>query len=119
MGGRPTDCIPLRIVATMPQKEFETEFPLIDSDPHFRRVVRYFRPSDYYAIAGTAVAFPSALWLLESSDPARGRGKLGAALKLSTFLGLCGGFLYAYQRSTFRFWGWTENAREQELAKAE
>ncbi|EDP43388.1 hypothetical protein MGL_2398 [Malassezia globosa CBS 7966] len=103
----------------MPQKEFETEFPLIDSDPHFRRVVRYFRPSDYYAIAGTAVAFPSALWLLESSDPARGRGKLGAALKLSTFLGLCGGFLYAYQRSTFRFWGWTENAREQELAKAE
>lgn len=82
------------------QKEFETEYPPIDTDPHFRRVVRYFRPSDYYTMAGAAVAFPSALFLLENSDPSRARGRLGAALKLSAFLGLTGGFLLAYQRST-------------------
>ncbi|WFD24599.1 hypothetical protein MEQU1_003302 [Malassezia equina] len=103
----------------MPQKEFETAYPPIDADPHFRRVVRYFRPSDYYAMAGATVAFPGALYLLENSDPARGKGKLGAALKFSAFLGLCGGFLYAYQRSTFRFWGWSENEREQSMAQAE
>lgn len=51
-------------------------------------------------MAGATVAFPGALYLLENSDPARGKGKLGAALKFSAFLGLCGGFLYAYQRST-------------------
>ena len=82
------------------QKEFETAYPPIDADPHFRRVVRYFRPSDYYAMAGATVAFPGALYLMENADPARGKGKLGAAMKLSAFLGLCGGFLYASQRST-------------------
>lgn len=78
-------------------------------------------------MAGATVAFPGALYLMENADPARGKGKLGAALKLSAFLGLCGGFLYAYQRSTctystlilVRFWGWTENEREQSMAQAE
>ena len=67
--------------------------------------MRYFRPSDYYYMAGSTLAFPGALWLMESASPARGKGKLSAAMKLSAALGLCGGFLYAYQRSTFRFWG--------------
>ena len=62
--------------------------------------MRYFRPSDYYYMAGSTLAFPGALWLMESASPARGKGKLSAAMKLSAALGLCGGFLYAYQRST-------------------
>ncbi|WFD40876.1 uncharacterized protein MJAP1_003867 [Malassezia japonica] len=103
----------------MPIKEFDTPYPLIDTDPHFRRVINYFRPSDYTAWAGTAAAFPSALFLLERSDPSRARYGLGTALRLSAFLGLAGGFLLAYQRSTFRFWGWTENDREHERAKEE
>jgi len=80
-------------------------------------VVRYFRPSDYYYMAGSTLAFPGALWLMESASPARGKGKLSAAMKLSAALGLCGGFLYAYQRSTFRFWGWSENEREQQQSQ--
>jgi len=30
-------------------------------------------------------------------------------------LGFAFGFLFAYQRSSARFWGWDENKREQEL----
>lgn len=51
-------------------------------------------------------------------DPTRPKRGLGSALRVSTFLGLCGGFLFAYQRSSFRFWGWTENEKEQTVAKA-
>jgi hypothetical protein len=41
----------------MPQKEFNQPYPVIDTDPHFSRVVRYMRPSDYAAwAAGTAAA---------------------------------------------------------------
>jgi hypothetical protein len=41
----------------MPVKDVETPYPVIDKDPHFFRVVRYFRPTDYAAWAvGTAAA---------------------------------------------------------------
>jgi hypothetical protein len=41
----------------MPVKTFNNEYPVIDTDPHFFRVVRYFRSSDYAAWAvGTAAA---------------------------------------------------------------
>jgi NADH-ubiquinone oxidoreductase complex I, 21 kDa subunit len=47
----------------MPDKVVETPYPLIDADPHFTRVVRYMRPSDYAVWAGATAAFPSALYL--------------------------------------------------------
>lgn len=100
-------------------KEFATPYPLIDADPHFRRVVRYFRPSDYGAWAGAAAAFPGALWLMESASPTRPRRGLGPGLRLAATLGVMGGFLLAYQRASFRFWGWSENEREQSLASKE
>jgi hypothetical protein len=46
----------------MPEKVVETPYPLIDSDPHFSRVVRYFRTSDYGVWAAATAAFPAALW---------------------------------------------------------
>lgn len=46
----------------MPTKVIQTEYPLIDADPHATRVVRYFRPSDYAFWAGTTAAFPAALY---------------------------------------------------------
>lgn len=36
---------------------------------------------------------------------------LRPALRMSTALGFAGGFLMAYQRSSYRFWGWSENVR--------
>ena len=82
-------------------------------------MIKYFRPTDYAAWAGATAAFPGALWLLEKADPTKPRFGLRPALRLATFLGFAGGFLYAYQRSTFRFWGWSENEREQQRAREE
>ncbi|KAF8519004.1 NADH-ubiquinone oxidoreductase complex I, 21 kDa subunit-domain-containing protein [Hysterangium stoloniferum] len=123
----------------MPTKQLNTPYPLIDQDPHFSRVVRYFRLSDYAALAGATAAFPGVMYLLgyplcilpavttdfgtetERIDPTRVRGRPGLRVPLiySTVLGFMGGFLLAYQRSTFRFWGWTENEREEARDLAE
>ena len=46
----------------MPNKFVETPYPLIDADPHFLRVMRYMRPSDYVVWAGATGAFPTALY---------------------------------------------------------
>jgi len=43
----------------MPIKDVETPYPVIDKDPHFFRVVRYFRPSDYASWAAGAAAAPA------------------------------------------------------------
>ncbi|KAF9054449.1 NADH-ubiquinone oxidoreductase complex I, 21 kDa subunit-domain-containing protein [Panaeolus papilionaceus] len=96
----------------MPQKVVTTEYPLIDSDPHASRVISYFRPSDYAVWAAATGAFPAALYFWDMADPSK--VKLRPTLKLGGFLGFTAGFLLAYQRSSLRFWGWSENAREQE-----
>ncbi|KAF8817486.1 hypothetical protein BYT27DRAFT_7074883 [Phlegmacium glaucopus] len=95
----------------MPSKVVETPYPLIDADPHASRVIRYLRPSDYAAWAGATAAFPAALYFWEMADPTKLRMK--TSLKLGGFLGFTAGFLFAYQRSSLRFWGWTENKREE------
>ncbi|CAE6412999.1 unnamed protein product [Rhizoctonia solani] len=97
----------------MPLKQTSTPYPLLDADPHFNRVVRYFRPSDYAVWAGATVAAPAALFAYERVDPSR--HNLRPALKMITVIGAVGGFLLAYQRSSLRFWGWSENAREEQL----
>ncbi len=48
--------------ATMPEKVVETAYPVIDSDPHAYRVVRYMRPSDFGAWAAVTAAFPAAFF---------------------------------------------------------
>ncbi|PWN19935.1 hypothetical protein BCV69DRAFT_249854, partial [Microstroma glucosiphilum] len=98
-------------------QQLQTPHKQIDADPHFKRVVSYFRPSDYVFWGGATAAFPSSLYLMEMWDPTRPpRGGMSAALRLGTFLGAAGGFLFAYQRSSMRLWGWTEN--EPELKRA-
>ncbi|KAL7783896.1 NADH-ubiquinone oxidoreductase 21 kDa subunit [Trichoderma ceciliae] len=97
-------------------KVIETSYPLIDNDPHFKRVVRYARTSDYVAGATAAAFAPTALYALERLAPSHvGRGGFAKAMRLAGFIGLAGGFLYFYQRSALRFYGGTENAREVEL----
>ena len=46
----------------MPDHVVESPYPLVDADPHFSRVMRYMRPSDYAVWAGATAAFPSALY---------------------------------------------------------
>ncbi|KIO25844.1 hypothetical protein M407DRAFT_75202, partial [Tulasnella calospora MUT 4182] len=61
--------------------------------------------------AGGTAAAPALLYAMERVDPSR--GNLRPAMKVALTIGFAGSFLLAYQRSTFRFWGWTENSREQ------
>jgi len=97
----------------MPEKILTTAYPLIDSDPHAFRVVRYMRPSDYALWAGATGAFPGAYYLWNLVDPSAGlKTAMRPAMRVCGILGFMGGFLLAYQQSSLRFMGWTENARE-------
>ncbi|KAG0315770.1 hypothetical protein BGZ99_007264 [Dissophora globulifera] len=90
-----------------------TEYPVIDSDPHFTRVVSYMRAADVAAWGGLTAAAPALLLGLERIRPAAGPKGINVALSVATGLGFMGGFLYSYQKSSLRFWGWEENSREQ------
>ncbi|KAF9085392.1 hypothetical protein BGX29_007412 [Mortierella sp. GBA35] len=101
------------------EQYIRTEFPVIDSDPHFNRVVSYMRGSDVVAWGGLTAAAPGALLALERIRPGAGPKGINFALGLATAMGFMGGFLYSYQKSSLRFWGWEENAREQVMNKKE
>ncbi|KAF9353134.1 hypothetical protein BGX26_009088 [Mortierella sp. AD094] len=101
------------------EQYIRTEYPVIDSDPHFSRVVRYMRGSDYVAWGGLTVAGPGILLALERIRPSAGPKGINFALSVATSLGFMGGFLYSYQKSSLRFWGWDENSRELALNRAE
>ncbi|KAJ1989373.1 hypothetical protein H4R33_002097 [Dimargaris cristalligena] len=96
-------------------------FEPIDRDPHFARVVRYFRPSDYGLWAGMAALGPVILLGLEKVMPSHGitRGDLRQGLRHAFGVGVLGGFLYIYQKSSYRFMGFQENARELRMDLAE
>ncbi|KAG0292890.1 hypothetical protein BGZ96_003539 [Linnemannia gamsii] len=97
------------------EQYIRTEFPVIDSDPHFNRVISYMRGSDVVAWGGLTGAAPAALLALERIRPGAGPKGINFALGLATAMGFMGGFLYSYQKSSLRFWGWEENAREQAM----
>ncbi|KAI1778848.1 NADH-ubiquinone oxidoreductase 21 kDa subunit [Hypoxylon cercidicola] len=100
----------------IPSKVARSEFPLIDNDPHFKRVVGYARPSDYVHGTVAAAAGPGLLLMMEKFAPSQvGRGGFARALRLAGAIGMAGGFLYFYERSALRFYGMAENAREVEM----
>ncbi|KAF9311849.1 hypothetical protein BG000_008213 [Podila horticola] len=101
------------------EQYIRTEHPVIDSDPHFARVVGYFRGSDYVAWGGLTAGGPAVLLALERVRPAAGPKGINVALGVATAMSFMGGFLYSYQKSSLRFWGWEENAREQAMNKVE
>ncbi|RDL41610.1 putative NADH-ubiquinone oxidoreductase 21 kDa subunit [Venustampulla echinocandica] len=97
-------------------KKIETEFTLIDTDPHFKRVCRYARRSDYAVGAATAAFPPIAMLVMEKIQPSMvGKGGFAPIMRLTGVIGLSAGFLMFYQRSCLRFYGWTENKREVDM----
>ena len=90
----------------------ELEFPLIDSDPTFFTVVKLFRPSDYLTILGGSLGTAMALvgW-----NKLELQGHYKKTIAWASVFGLVGGFLFAYQTTSFRLWGEMENKREQKL----
>ncbi|KAK4190590.1 NADH-ubiquinone oxidoreductase complex I, subunit 21kD [Podospora australis] len=99
-----------------PSKTVQTEYPLIDNDPHFTRVIRYARPSDYVHGVVAAAAGPGLLYTMEKMAPSyAGRGGVAQTMRIGGIMGLFGGFFYFYQRSILRFYGMSENAREIQM----
>ncbi|OJJ84899.1 putative NADH-ubiquinone oxidoreductase 21 kDa subunit [Aspergillus glaucus CBS 516.65] len=104
----------------VPPKRANTDYPLIDSDPHVKRVFRYARPSDYAIAGGMAAASPISFWMMERVSPSHvGKGGFAPVMRLATALGLVGGLHILYQRSCNRFYGFTENSREAEIDNRE
>ncbi|PRT54341.1 NADH-ubiquinone oxidoreductase 20 subunit [Wickerhamiella sorbophila] len=96
------------------------EYEIIDQDPHFSRVVKYFRGSDYLKIAAFAASGP--LFLAALSGFSSGGKKFHVSPRMfrwSTGLGLTAGFLNQYGVSSLRFQGINENAREVALDRYE
>ncbi|ONH68981.1 hypothetical protein BON22_1678 [Cyberlindnera fabianii] len=73
---------------------------------------------DYATWAGSTVGFPAALTLFEMMDPINGRTYIkpsNSALRVCGLLGFVSGFILVYNRSSKRFWGHAENAREVKM----
>ncbi|ODV84599.1 hypothetical protein CANARDRAFT_29124 [[Candida] arabinofermentans NRRL YB-2248] len=97
-------------------------YELIDEDPIFSKVVRFFRPSDYLTWAIGTISAPAGLYLMELYEPAIGRKFTKPPpmiLRGAGLIGFIGGFLMAYNKSTKRLWGWSENKREVEKDRYE
>ncbi|KAL3418915.1 nadh-ubiquinone oxidoreductase 21 kda [Phlyctema vagabunda] len=100
----------------VPSKKVDSKYPLIDSDPHFKRVVGYARGSDYAVAAASAASLPTAMLAMEKFAPSHvGKGGFAPIMRLTGVLGFGFGFLMLYQRSILRFYGWRENSREIEM----
>ncbi|MCJ1425443.1 hypothetical protein MMC29_003342 [Sticta canariensis] len=100
----------------VPAKTLDTDYPLIDSDPHFKRVVRYARRSDYVAGAISTAAGPALMLVWERIAPSMvGKGGFAPIMRLTTGISAFAGFLMLYERSILRFYGFTENKREVEM----
>ncbi|KAJ3362504.1 hypothetical protein GGF32_005949 [Allomyces javanicus] len=100
----------------MPFRQHETEFTPIDSDPTFGRVMRFLRLEDYGLWAASTAAAPATYYWVDMQRPTK---SLPLGLKAAAALGFVGGFFLAYQQSSFRFWGVSENQREIEKDRAE
>jgi hypothetical protein len=106
------------LVEDKKQLEIGHDYPLIDNDPHFLRVLRYARLSDYMTVAiGTAVLPAAWLFLTRTSraNPGTSRRDMRALYRSSILLGFCGGFLIAYQNVCKRFLGFVDNKREYDM----
>ncbi|KAI9793451.1 MAG: hypothetical protein M1835_007250 [Candelina submexicana] len=102
--------------AYIPSKKIDTEFPLIDNDPHIKRVLKYTRPGDYAVATATAAAGPGLMLLWERIAPSYvGKGGFPPIMRLTGAVSLTAGFLMLYQRSALRFYGFRENKREVDM----
>ncbi|KAJ2742381.1 hypothetical protein GGI20_004522 [Coemansia sp. BCRC 34301] len=97
----------------MNNKLHEAPYPIIDTDPVFSRVVRYFRWTDIGVAAAFTAAGPAFMYWMGKYQPSGNTGKpLIRAMKVAAVVGAMSGFLTAYQLTSARFLGLTENTRE-------
>jgi hypothetical protein len=93
----------------LPQADYE----IIDLDPHFSKVVGYFRFSDYAKIATFTASGPLFLSIVSYVESSGKSFHVSPRyLRLATFFGMTAGFLSQYAQSSLRFQGAIENSRE-------
>ncbi|KAI8904440.1 NADH-ubiquinone oxidoreductase complex I, 21 kDa subunit-domain-containing protein [Gorgonomyces haynaldii] len=100
-------------VSNLP-KGNQVPYPLIKDQPHIKQVVSYFRGSDYLALTAIGLGGPAVLLAWERFAPTVHPKRIPGLMAIQIPFFVTCGFLYASQRSLFRFWGWSENAREVE-----
>jgi len=100
-------------------QKLSTPYRTIDTDPHFFRVLKYTRVSDWAYAAGLTAGFPGLMMYWDRTEPATPAKSMSSVMRMSTTLGAIGGFLFAYNRSAQRLWGWTENEAEVQRDETE
>ncbi|KAJ1734914.1 hypothetical protein LPJ61_000814 [Coemansia biformis] len=97
-----------------------SEYPIIDTDPIFSRVIRYMRPSDFAVWLFPVALGPFYMYMMERYQPTGlPRVQYIRASKYAARLGVLAGFNMAYIRSSLRFWGFMENEREIKMYREE
>ncbi|MCJ1226276.1 hypothetical protein MMC12_002926 [Toensbergia leucococca] len=100
----------------VPARQLNSPWPLIDSDPHFKRVIKYARTSDYLDGGISAACGPGLMLLWEKIAPSYvGRGGFASIMRLTGAISITGGFIIFYSRSIIRFYGLRENKREVDM----
>ncbi|CAN6643528.1 hypothetical protein TRVA0_020S00408 [Trichomonascus vanleenenianus] len=98
----------------------QSDYEVIDVDPHFNRVVGYLRASDYAKWGLFTASGPALMTLFEYLESGKKRFRITPGVfRVSTFLGFTAGFFNAYVTSSLRFQGAIENAREVKLDRYE
>ncbi|PGH13691.1 hypothetical protein AJ80_06196 [Polytolypa hystricis UAMH7299] len=100
----------------VPPKQIKTDYPLIDSDPHIKRVFGYARPTDYIWGVGVGAFSPVAFAIMQRVSPAdTSRTAYVRSLRLAGAVGVVAGIFTVYQKSCNRFYGFSENSREEQM----
>lgn len=89
-----------------------TEHPVIDSDPHFNRVIRYMRGSDYVAWGALTAGTPAVLLALGNSlfkEEKKGARRVVRPHALVD-ASLSSGFAHGYQEKACKKWSGRKNA---------
>jgi C-terminal of NADH-ubiquinone oxidoreductase 21 kDa subunit/NADH-ubiquinone oxidoreductase complex I, 21 kDa subunit len=82
---------------------------------HWRRAFGYARSEDWAVGTGVAAIGPVFMLTTERYTPSfAGKGAFPPIFRLSAAMGLLAGLGIVYQRSCLRFYGYTENKREEE-----
>ncbi|KAL1955388.1 hypothetical protein VTO42DRAFT_8608 [Malbranchea cinnamomea] len=100
----------------VPPKAIKTDYPVIDTDPHIKRVFGYARKSDWAIGAGLAAVGPLLFAIAQRVQPVLAPPQTYTrCLRLACAIGATGGLITVYQRSCQRFLGFRENAREEAM----